>query len=605
MNIGFRVSGFGFQAHGVARLRVVSSALMTAAFVGGATGVVALCDEAPVIAAPAVAALVTPTTAASAPAASGAAASAASGARAINVTTPSPSTQRTVLGNGATLVIRLDRTAPRVAISLLVRAGAADETTATAGWRRLLAEAMLRASIDTGPTAARNATAQPAAAQPAMAQPATAQPALESAAQPVSQPADAPADAPVSPAPPARDAQPSANAALTGTQLQRRAEAVGGRIGAGVGDDVIEFWAVGDSSGAGTLLDLLLTVALRPRLSAADVEAARGRLVARVESEQNDIRALAASALRGQLYRDARGEPLAYGLPDQGTRQSLEALTRDKLSEYHRRYFQPSRLTVSAAGDVNAAVLRARLAKLAATATPAALAAAPRFAPVGKSDPLLIVRQGAPQPGQPRDAWVFISYLVAGFNHADGPALRVLAAVLGESPNQSGARLPRRLMTLGPNRLTFGASAPSGGAAQAAQTAALLTPRRFGGEIILFAQTEASDVNAVKNALLDETRKLREMDIGSAELTRAKNFVRGSWAVDREALRDRAFQAGLVAALNPAPALPPGATAMSLPADTDYPARVARVTAADVRRVAQKYLSSYAVALIVPETTSQ
>ncbi len=492
-------------------------------------------------------------------------------------------TQRSVLDNGATLVIRMDRTAPRVAISLLVRAGAADETTATAGWRRLLAEAMLRASID-GPTAARNTMAQ------------------QLTTQPVSQQA---ADAPPPSTPPAGDSQPPAGGALTGTQLQRRAEAVGGRIGAGVGDDVIEFWAVGDSSGASTLLDLLLTVALRPRLSEADVEAARGRLVARVESEQNDIRALAASALRGQLYRDARGEPLAYGLPEQGTRQSLEALTRDKLRDYHRRYFQPSRLTVSAAGDVNAGALSARLARLATTDTPAAPVVAPPFAPVGKSDPLLIVRQVAPGLDRPREAWVFISYLVAGFNHADGPALRVLAAILGESPNQSAARLPRRLMTLGPNRLTFGASSPAVGAAQAAQTAALLTPRRFGGEIILFAQTEASDVDAVKNALLDETRKLRETNIGAAELTRAKNFVRGSWAVDREALRDRAFQAGLVAALNPAPSLPPGATAMSLPSDTDYPARVARVTAADVRRVAQKYLSSYAVALIMPEPASR
>jgi predicted Zn-dependent peptidase len=35
--------------------------------------------------------------------------------------------------------------------------------------------------------------------------------------------------------------------------------------------------------------------------------------------------------------------------------------------------------------------------------------------------------------------------------------------------------------------------------------------------------------------------------------------------------------------------------------DWDWPARVAAVTAADVRRVAQRYLNDYAVALIMPE----
>jgi predicted Zn-dependent peptidase len=52
-----------------------------------------------------------------------------------------------VLPGDSTLVTRIDRNAPRVAISLLVRAGAVDETPSEAGWRRLLTEAMLRASL--------------------------------------------------------------------------------------------------------------------------------------------------------------------------------------------------------------------------------------------------------------------------------------------------------------------------------------------------------------------------------------------------------------------------------------------------------------------------
>src|SRR5687768_4663871 len=51
----------------------------------------------------------------------------------------------TSLRNGITLIASTDHIAPRISVSLLVRAGAADETPRTAGWRRLLTDSMLRA----------------------------------------------------------------------------------------------------------------------------------------------------------------------------------------------------------------------------------------------------------------------------------------------------------------------------------------------------------------------------------------------------------------------------------------------------------------------------
>jgi predicted Zn-dependent peptidase len=66
----------------------------------------------------------------------------------------------------------------------------------------------------------------------------------------------------------------------------------------------------------------------------------------------------------------------------------------------------------------------------------------------------------------------------------------------------------------------------------------------------MFAQTSASNVDSAKDALLDEVRKMRETSLSATELLRAKNFARGSWAVDREGLRERAFQAGLALRLS-------------------------------------------------------
>ena len=178
-----------------------------------------------------------------APAAKGAPA-----AKAVPYAAPKATSQREVFANGITLVTRPDRTSPRVAFSIQVRAGAADETPENAGWRRLLAEAVLRA-------VRQNA---------------------------------------------------GSDAVWTRAHLQSRAESLGGRIGASVGDDMIEFWATGDSTAAPQLLDLLLALLSRPRLSEDDVQAARETVQFGDESTSN-IASRATSFLRGQLYRDGRG----------------------------------------------------------------------------------------------------------------------------------------------------------------------------------------------------------------------------------------------------------------------------------------------------------
>lgn len=442
------------------------------------------------------------------------------------------------LSNGVTLVTRNDRTSPRVAYSILIRAGAADETTGTAGWRRVLTESMLRASKTEGFAPAR-ATKR--------------------------------ADALTT------DALPDS---LTGLQMQRLAEAAGGQVGASVGDDTIEFWAVGESRGAAALLDVLLQMATHPRLSTADIDSGRRRVGAAGEASQDDVAQSATSALRAQIYRGTAGSPLAYGLVPQGTETSRRGLTDDRIHAFFQSYVRPDNIVVSAAGSFDAPSLKARLQTLTAPqgVAPAddsvTRGAVPSFAPIVKSEPTLLVRQ-LPTA----DAWIFVSFLGAPSNGPDLPALAVMSALLGEAP---GARLPRRLLGSRPPSL----GGPPDETAQ--QAAVSFVPRRFGSEFVLYAQTQASSVESVKNALLDESRKLRDTSVGEAELMRARNFVRGNWAIDREPLRERAYNAGLAAAVGAG-------------SDVNWPSSVMKVTPADIRRVAQKYLGGYAVALIMPQ----
>ncbi len=431
--------------------------------------------------------------------------------------------EQSTLAGGSTLLVRRDAIAPRVAISILVRAGAADETAASAGWRQVLAFAVLRATrldVDGKETVVRL------------------------------------------------------------SDWQARLENWGAKFGATVDDDGIEYWITGDSAHTAELTRALLQIVTQPRLSEEDLVAARRRALSLQNQVSNTISARATQSIARQLYRDPKNAPLAYALPSFGTFETLGALTEVQLRERHAQFFVPSRFVIAATGDANADILKSEINRLPATAagsTPDA--SAPVFALLKDAQPPLIVREmGA------SGAWVFVSYRTPApgvMSPLENASLTVLAAALEGSAK---ARLPLRL--LGKNDVPFNPNAKSN--ALAAITAAQWTPRRFAGELTVFAQTGPQNVDAAKNAILDEMRKLRDAPLSAAELQSAKDFARGNWAQSRDEPHERAFQAALAALQQRAP-------------DTKTPDYLQAVTTDILQKTARKYLRDYAVVLIMPE----
>ncbi len=423
---------------------------------------------------------------------------------------PASANAAETLPNGVVFLPSIDRTAPRVAISLLFGEGAADETAADNGWRRLLVAAI---------------------------------------------------------------AQQAPNGYELGTtdvakqeSLPNAAAELGGELAVSVGDDVIEISAQGDSARGADLLKLALAIAQNPRLTDENIDKARERQLDRVSAQDLQATFKIDSAIRTQVFRDAAGALLAYGLPDDGTAKSIESLDNARVRALQTR-LATAPLTVSAAGDVDVAALRAVLNQLPARAP--VDAARPTFALPKAGAPSLRVSEA-----EVDGAFVLVSYPLANFDAADGPALRVLVAALSDA---KGARLPARLS----NTLVKGAP-------QADSVSAQWLNRRYASELLLTAQTSPANIEGVKNVLLDEVDKLRQKPISATELERARAYARGNWALDRQDLRSRAFLSGLP-------------TAIGAPSDATWQTRLAGVSAADVQRVATKYLKPYAVALVMPK----
>ncbi len=418
------------------------------------------------------------------------------------------------LPNGLKFVSKIDRIAPRMALSLQVRVGASDESAPTAGWRRLYAGAVARG------------------------------------------------------VPVQKDPAPVLSDDSDGLNIARKAEALGGDAGISVGDDTIEFWATGDSASAPQLLELLVSMWKSSRLSDEDIAASRTSLTNQIDAQDLDFASQTSQALRTQEFVNAKGEPVSYGLSEIGTTQSLENLTPARVRELGKRVAN-SPATLCAVGDVDVAGLRAVLETLPAPTI--APAAAPTFAPIKTGKPALVVRD-VPTP----TAWVFISYPLGRVKPEDAPALRLLSAALSDIPD---ARLTKRLM--GGNLVD--------GAPAALSLSSQFVFRRDGSELLLSAQTSASRVEKVKNALIEEVSKLKSAPLSAREFALARDFARGDWALSHQSLRDRAFLVGQSPAVGGAP-------------DGTWPARLAALSPASAQAAARRSFGSYAVALVMPRS---
>lgn len=182
---------------------------------------------------------------------------------------------------------------------------------------------------------------------------------------------------------------------------------------------------------------------------------------------------------------------------------------------------------------------------------------------------------------------VFVGAHVPPGNHEDIAALQVTSALLGGGPD---ARLAKRLQG------APAANAGSGGRPLAVQTAAPLLVREQPGLLVAFAAyLDPRDGEAIKAALLDELKTLAVRPVGAAELAVAKAQVMDAAMSQLERGSDLAQLIGTSWIVGGAP----DAFAMQY-------ARLGRVTAADIQRVAATYLDvRRAIVIVEPPAVSK
>jgi len=347
----------------------------------------------------------------------------------------------------------------------------------------------------------------------------------------------------------------------SGADLAEAVAALGGKLTASGEVDYSGIQAAALARFWRELLGLTAELALEPKLDPAEVDGERDWLLSRIQRQRDSPSTRAFDELYAAVYG---AHP--YGLPVLGTPQSLKRIGHAEILAWYRAFYRPERMVLAVSGQIRAADVVAEARRLFGGLPRGGEVAEPRnpAPPAGGAG-----RHVVEQPAQ--QAQILTGTLAPALADADHAAVKVLATVLG------GGMAGRLFAELRDKQaLAYAASA-------------YYEPVREPGVLVLYLGTAPDNVSRAEPALRREIERARSQPVTPEELARAKGFLLGNYAMDR---RTNARQAWYLAFYEIE------AVGGDFPAR--YRAAVEAVTAADVRRVAQRYLAAPTILVLRP-----
>jgi zinc protease len=303
-------------------------------------------------------------------------------------------------------------------------------------------------------------------------------------------------------------------------------------------------------------------VALRPTFPVSDLERLRKERLTELLQLRDRAPQIADRAYASILY----GERHPYGRPLTGTEASTRAITRADVQRFYQTYYRPNNATLIVVGDVTADDVERRVRGLfgswARGTVPATQFAEP---PAGLATAIyLIDKPGAPQSS------VRIGSIGVARSTEDYFSILVMNTILG------GAFTSRLMTNLRETHgYTYGAS--SG-----------FSMRRSAGPFTARAEVVGAKSDSSLIEFMKELRAIREA-VPETELEKAKRYLQLQLPGEFETTGDIANQLVPV-------------VVHGLPLDyyNTYVQRIEEVTAADVQRVAERYVdpSKFAVVIV-------
>lgn len=331
-------------------------------------------------------------------------------------------------------------------------------------------------------------------------------------------------------------------------------------LSATAGTELADISVGGLTENTDRLVDLLADVLLRPTFPADRLARVQFQMAQGLAQQRSDPAFLAAELSARVLYGDT---PYARISPSV---EEVQAVTRADLVAFHEKFYRPDSAILGVAGDVKAAEIAERLRSALAEWKPSGaepVLPSATFSPQDAARVYLIDRPGSAQ--------TILRFGNLGITRTDPDyiPLVVMNRILGGS---FGARLNQNLRE--DKGYTYGANS------------SLSTPR-WPGVLGAGASVRTPVTAPAVAEFVREFRRIQNEPVSGEELAAAKRSIIGAWArtlESPESLLGRALELA----------------EYGLPADywDTYPAKIEAVTAADIERVAKKYLGENRIQLI-------
>ena len=344
-------------------------------------------------------------------------------------------------------------------------------------------------------------------------------------------------------------------------QIAEAVEYCGGSLSTECGADFFILSLKSISADFAHLLHLAAELLKEPSFPETEVELERNILLHGIRSKQEYPFTLAFDQLTAHLYGDH-----PYGFPSSGTIESVSALRRSDLEEFHRTYFRPDNLVISIAGRIEVEdCLKLVEEAFGDWDVPGVPLTFPEFVTPKPESQHLYLDKGRNQ------AIVIVGYLTIAIEDPAYVALKLLSSYLG---NGMSSRLFTELREK--QGLAY-------------EVSAVFPTRLHPALFATYLGTAPQNKTIALEGLQREVDRLGEVPLTEAELHTAKSKLLGQYALGKQTNGQLAQLFGWYEILG-----------LGVEFDQQFSDQIKALTPTDLQAVAMQYLHSPSSSIVGP-----
>jgi zinc protease len=354
----------------------------------------------------------------------------------------------------------------------------------------------------------------------------------------------------------------------TAPQISEAIEFVGGSLSVESGMDTTRLTFSVLSKDLDLALDLTADLLTNPTFPPAEFAKKVPEVLAGIKRSLEDPGTVSYMAFLALVYGSH-----PYGRPVEGTEAAVPTITRQDIVDFYEAYYRPNRAILAVVGDVTVADLKRRLdSRLGGWA--------PGGPPLTKPAPPASLAKGVTKTTQREvtQAAINLGHLGITRDNPDYYPVYVMNYLLGGGAN---SRLTQKIREEKGWAYDVGSDFAAG---------------KYAGDFSVTMQTKNEVAQDAIDAAVAEMRRIREQPVPAQELADAKAYLTGSFPLR---LDTSAKVVGMLASIEQ--------NGLGLDYVDRYPILINAVTAADIQRVAQKYLDpdKYALAAVADLTKAK